>query len=49
MLAKELIIVGSSDRGILIVSGTKCREGFFSLKFSASAPTPMAYADVVPS
>jgi hypothetical protein len=29
MLAKELIVVGSSARGISIVSGTKCREVFF--------------------
>jgi hypothetical protein len=29
MLAKELIIVGSSARGISMISGTNCREGFF--------------------
>jgi hypothetical protein len=49
MLAKELIIVESSAREILIVLGTKCKEGFFSLKFSAPAPMSMAYADAVPS
>jgi hypothetical protein len=31
MLDKDLIIVGSSARGISMVLGTKCRKGFFQL------------------